>query len=107
MLRRCAAWGFGVLIALAFLNSVAFVVHATTIGGASVYREDGRLYVNSHGRYTEVTESQAARVQLHKRAVLVTFAIAILVGGPLLGYAVRDRQPALADSGLEPRIASR
>ena len=89
MLRRCAAWGFGVLMAVAFLNSVAFVVYATAIGGAAVYEDGGRYYVNSHGRYTEVSEAQAGWVRGHERAVFVTAALAVLVGGPLLAHAVR------------------
>jgi hypothetical protein len=93
MLRRCAAWGFGVLIVVAFLNSIALAVYATAIGGASVYQENGRYFVNSYGRFTEVSEGQASWVRAHKRAVFVTHALAILVGGPLLMYAVRDRTP--------------
>jgi hypothetical protein len=49
--------------------------------------------VNSHGRFTEVSEGQASWVRAHKRAVFVTHALAILVGGPLLMYAVWDRTP--------------
>jgi hypothetical protein len=107
MLRRCAAWGFGVLIVVAFLNSIAFVVYATAIGGASVYQENGRYYVNSHGRFTEISEGQASWVRAHERAVLVTGALAILVGGPLLMYAVRDRTPGRpAEPGPAPDPAA-
>jgi hypothetical protein len=106
MLRRCAAWGFGVLIVVAFLNSVALAAYATAIGGASVYQEDGRYYVNSHGRFTEVSAGQASWVRAHKRAVFVTYVLAILVGGPLLLYAVRDRTPGRpAEPGAAPHPA--
>jgi hypothetical protein len=78
MVRRMMAWVGGVLFAIGFLNAVAFTIHAEVIGGAAVYEHEGRHYVNSHGKHTEVSAEQANRIQWHQRCSGFTSVTGIL-----------------------------
>jgi ABC-type Fe3+ transport system permease subunit len=86
--RRWAGRIGGVLFALAIANFLAYSVHTQNLGGgADSYKpEEGRYFVSSHGKYTEVTEEQWRTVRTHGIATYVTHAIGLLVGVPLIAY---------------------
>jgi hypothetical protein len=113
--RRRAGWVGGTLFAIAVVNGVAFGVHTDSLGGSAYGgepvvgwrsvsadgqeytegngpapdRSEGRYYVSSHGRYTQVTEQQWQAVRLHEFARYVTHALGLVVGGGLIAYSQR------------------
>ena len=62
------------------INFAAFYVVALCIGGDAVGGkvEDGKYYVSSHGKYTEVSESVYRYSRLHTYSVWVTHPIGML-----------------------------
>src|SRR5262245_29466104 len=62
------------LLAVAIANFLAYTVHTRNLGGSadSHEQDEGRYFVSSHGRYTEVTEEQWRRMRMHGIAVYVT-----------------------------------
>ena len=90
------------LFAVAIVNFLAYSVHTRNLGGSAdnFKQDEGRYFVSSHGRYTEVSEKEWRRVQAHGIAVYVTHGLGLLVGAPLIAYAQgwRLRGPAHSDT---------
>jgi hypothetical protein len=113
--RRWAGRLGGVLFVIAIINFLAFSLHTGSLGGSAFtgqrvvgwnsvsaggqqytegngpapVRAEGRYYVSSHGRYTQVTEQQWRAVRAHEITVYVTHPLCLLVGGALLAYSQR------------------
>jgi hypothetical protein len=86
--RRWAGRIGGTLFALAIANFLAYSVHTRNLGGSadSYQRDEGRYFVSSHGKHTEVTEEQWRAVRTHEIAIYITHALGLLVGVPLIAY---------------------
>jgi hypothetical protein len=70
-----------VLIFVAWLNGCSFFIHDSMIGGSAHNGkiENGRYYVGSHGRYTEVSSSTWKFSWWHEwSAVFSTFVFLLL-----------------------------
>jgi hypothetical protein len=67
------------LVALA--NFFVFVVIALCIGGSAIGGkiENGKYYVFSHGRYTEVSPATFEYSQIHTYSVFATVPLAIFI----------------------------
>jgi hypothetical protein len=63
-----------VLILLGVLNFSAFFIHALVLGGDAVNGkyDNGHFFVKSHGKYTEVTESQFDNSRRHLHSMIAT-----------------------------------
>lgn len=111
--RRRAGWIGGTLFAVAIVNGLAYQVHSAKLGGSAdsrthvegryhvsaggqeytegngpaPIRAEGRYYVSSHNRYTQVTEQQWRAVRTHQFALYVTHGLMFLVSFPLLAYS--------------------
>jgi hypothetical protein len=72
-----------ILFIVAWLNAIAFTVHERTIGGSAGNgkEEDGKYYVGSHGRYTEVSRSAFQFSQWHEWSAVGLMAVALAVFG--------------------------
>jgi len=105
--RRWAGRFGGVLFAVAIANFLAYSVHTRNLGGSadSYKRDEGRYFVSSHGKYTEVTEEQWWAVRAHEIAMYVTHALGLLVGVPLIAYYQGWRSAGLAGANT-PNAAS-
>lgn len=90
-MRRWAGRVGGALFALMIVNFLSFVALSLAWGGDTLRGkvEDGRYYLGSRGRFTEVSESRYRLGRAHARSVVLTHVLGILVGGPLMGFAAR------------------
>ena len=68
-----------IFVCLAMLNCFAFMIHDALIGGsAGIGRvEDGKYYVGSHGRYTEVSRAAFRFSWWHEASAVGMFLIMI------------------------------
>ena len=71
-----------IVFSLCWLNGCAFFVHTSVVGGgASIGRiENGKYYVGSHGRYTEVSRSTYRCCWWHELSFAATTLIALFIG---------------------------
>jgi hypothetical protein len=96
----------GILGAVLFfggLANYALYAHASFRHGGSPHSgkaEDGRFYVMSHGRYTEVSEATWQYLQAHERSVWITHPLAAL--GCLLIIRFIRRENAAAAAQRQP-----
>lgn len=63
-----------VVIAIGFINFVAFFANSQRLGGDALngYQANGHFYVSDHGRSTEVPESEWRINRLHAISIFVT-----------------------------------
>jgi hypothetical protein len=80
------------LIAFAIINFAIFWIVAIRIGGDAVNGkiEDGRYYVGSHGRYTEVSNGVWKYSEIQAKSIWVTHPIGFI--GALIVYKKRRRK---------------
>jgi len=81
-LRRVVFIAFSAVFIATVINSVVFIAVALYLGGDALSGkiENGRYYLNSHGRYTEVPAQIYQYSNVHARAVAVSMPLAILIG---------------------------
>jgi hypothetical protein len=82
MLHRVLCWLLIVFIGLSFVNFRAFGQMSRTIGGDAMngYAAGGHYFVNSHGRYTEVSEAVYNYNWWHALSIMISIPLAMLAG---------------------------
>lgn len=80
-LAKMKKWSLIVFV-VAVVNFVAFRIGAAALGGDAVNGkiEDGRYYVASHGRLTEVSHAAFTYSRIHCYTVFVTHPLAAIFG---------------------------
>ena len=70
-----------IFVCLAVVNFFAFMIHDALIGGsAGIGRvENGKYYVGSHGRYTEVSRAAFRFSWWHEPSAVGMFLVMILI----------------------------
>jgi hypothetical protein len=106
--RRLQMIGGGVgfsLFALAMLNFALFWTIGAAIGGTADKVENGRFFVVSHGRHTEVSEEIWTYSYYHTRSVWITHPVGILsiAGAFLSARLLRPESPKSQEICPEPR----
>ena len=82
--RRTSGWVWGILGVVLFFGGLAnfFIFwHVSVMHGGSPSRgkvEDGRFYLSSHGRLTEVSEATWQYLRAHERSIWVTHPLVFL-----------------------------
>lgn len=71
-----------IVFVVAVLNFVAFAVAAATLGGDAVNGkvQDGRYYLASHGKLTEVSHAVFTYSRIHCYTLFVTHPLALVFG---------------------------
>lgn len=82
-------------IALGVLNFMAFAIIALCLGGDAVNgrSENGRYFLSSHGKNTEVSEAVFNYSRMHVYSVFITHPLAI-VSGIILGSMEQENRDA-------------
>ena len=78
--------------ALALFNAICFLYGVALIGGSASHIENGRYYVNEHGRFTEVRPSTYYISKYHRWSVAITFPFGIIYFYLLNKQRATDRQ---------------
>lgn len=83
-----------VLFLIAILNFALFWVISFSIGGDAISGKvaDGRYYVASHSKFTEVPKWVWHYSRIHTISVFVTHLLGLFVGGGLFEYSRRKKK---------------
>jgi hypothetical protein len=95
-MRRLAIVLGMTLFFVAWVNFTVFWIVALILGGDAINGkvEDGRYYLGSHGRYTQVSADVYVYSRIHTISIFITHPLGIFGGGGLVAYAARKTKNA-------------
>ena len=81
------------LFIVAMVNFTVFWIAGVILGGDAIAGkiDNGRCYLSSHGKYTEVSHGVWVYSKFHTISVWITHPLGILGGAGLVVYAQRGR----------------